>query len=110
MTSSDLPNPSSTRTQSRQRNHAVLAGGMRRFAVVSREGELRLRIVGMNQECRAAIYVRLQQPHALVGRLPALHHDVVQLIAKKFVHHALVLAVDFKEIGEHSHRRKAAAE
>ena len=54
----------------------------------------------MNEEGGAAADVGLEQVHAGVGGVPALDDDVVQLVAKELIDDALVLAVDFEEVGE----------
>ena len=67
------------------------------------EGEVGLGVVGMNEEGGAAGYVGLEQMHAGVGGIPALDDDVVQLVAQELVDDALVLAIDFEEVGERAY-------
>ena len=71
--------------------------------LVHHEGELGLRIFGMHQEGRAAIDVAAQQAQAFIGRVPRLHHDVVEFVAQEVFDHALVLRFDFEEIRQHAH-------
>ncbi len=68
------------------------------------EGKVRLRIIRMDKEGRSAFHVGLQQVHACVRGIPALHHDIIQLVAQKLIDHALVLAVDFQKVRQGSHR------
>ena len=75
---------------------------------VKDEGELGLRIFGMNKKCGAAVDVAAQQPEAFVGSIPRLDHDVVQFVAQEVFHHALKARLDFKKIREHTDRREAA--
>ena len=42
-----------------------------------------------------------QKPKALVGSVPRLHYDVVQLVAQEIVDYMLVAIIDFEEIGQH---------
>ena len=70
----------------------------------------RLRVLRMDEESRPAIHARLQQPNPFVGRIPALDHDVVQLIAQELIDYALVLAVHFQEIRQGPHRGQSAAQ
>ncbi len=86
-------------------------GSCRRRAMCSfiqDEGELGLRVLGMNQEGGAAVDVAAQQAQAFVGSVPGLDHDVVQLVAQEVFHHALETRLDFKKIREHADRREAA--
>ena len=69
---------------------------------VDDEGKLGLRILGMNQECGAAIDVAAQQAKTFVGCVPGLDHDVVQLVAQKVFHHAFKARLDFQKIRQHS--------
>ena len=62
----------------------------------------------MHQKRRPPIHIRLQQPHAFVRRVPALHHDIIQLVAQKLIDHALVCAIHFQKIRQRSHRRQPA--
>ena len=62
----------------------------------------------MDQERRAAIHIAAQQAQAFVGRVPRLHHDVVQLLAQEVVHHMLVAVFDFEEVGQHADGRQAS--
>ncbi len=73
---------------------------MHRLVEVKRE--LRLRIFGMNQECRPAIDIGPQQPQTFVRRIPRLHHDVVQLIAQKVVDHVLVTIFNLEKVCQHA--------
>ena len=75
---------------------------------VEDEGELGLRILGMNQKSGAAVDVAAQQAEALVGSVPGLDHDVVQFVAQEVFHHALKARLDFKKIRKHADRGKAA--
>ena len=64
------------------------------------EGEVGLGVVGMDEEGGAAGDVGLEQAHAGVGGVPGFDDDVVELVAEELVDDALVLAVDFEEVGE----------
>ena len=64
------------------------------------EGKVGLCVVGVDEEGGAAGDVGLQEMHACVGGVPALDDDVVELVAEELVDDALVLAVDFEEVGE----------
>ncbi len=75
-----------------------------RLHQAGREGKFRLRIVGMDEKCRAAIDIGLQYTHAFPGIVPAFYDDIVQLIAEKFIDHVFILAGNFKEIRQHAHR------
>ena len=54
----------------------------------------------MDEEGGATGDVGGEQTDARVGRVPALDDDVVQLVAQELIDNGLVLAVDFKEVGE----------
>ena len=73
-------------------------------ALIGDEGKLRLRILGMNEERCAPVHVGAQQAQAFVGRIPGLHHDVIQLVAQEVFHHSFVARLDFEEIRQHSGR------
>ncbi len=88
-----------------ERDHAVAMRDLVR-GLVEEERKLRLRIFGMDQERRAAIHVAAQQAQTFVGRVPRLHHDVVQLVAQEIVNHVLIAIFHFEKVGEHAHRRK----
>src|SRR6185437_8193846 len=90
-----------------ERNDTV--GGVRGTLHAFGEGESSLRVVRMHQEGGAPRNVGVKHAHALIGRIPTLHHDVVQLIAQKLVDDALILSLDLEEVRERSHRRNAAA-
>src|SRR5271170_7593384 len=64
----------------------------------------------MDKERGPAVNIGLEQTHAFIRRIPALHDDIVELIAQEFVDHALILTVNFEEIGECADGRKAAAQ
>ena len=83
-------------------------GSGRRPLSSSSERKLGLRIFRMHQERCPPIDVGAQQAHAFVGRVPRLHHDVIQLIPEKLVDDTLVALLHFQEIGKHSYRRHAA--
>ena len=72
--------------------------------------ELGLGIVGMDQERCPPIDVALQQAHAFVGRVPALDHDVVQLVAQKRINYGFIFAVHFQEVRQRAYRSQAAAQ
>jgi len=72
------------------------------------ERKLGLRIIRVHQEGGPAVHIRSQQPHAFIGRIPRLNHDVVELFAQEVFHHSFVLRLDFKEIREHAHRGQAS--
>src|ERR1019366_3360007 len=74
--------------------------------LVEEERKLRLRIFGMDEEGCAAIHVAAQQAQTLVGSVPRLHHDVIQLVAQEIVNHVLIAIFDFEKVSEHAHRRK----
>jgi hypothetical protein len=76
----------------------------------SGEGELGLRVLGMNQKRRPAIDAALQQTHAFIGRVPAFHHNVVQLVAEKSIDNSFIFAGDLEEIGQGAHRGQSSAE
>jgi hypothetical protein len=80
--------------------------GVRGF--IDDEGELGLRIFGMDQKCGAAIDVATEQAQAFVGGIPGFDDDVVEFVAEKVFDHALVLRFDFEEVGEHADRRVSA--
>ena len=88
-----------------QRNHAVAVRDLVR-GLVEEERELRLRILGMDEEGGAAIDIAAQQAQAFVGRVPRLHHDVVQFVAQEVVDHMLVAVFHLEEVGQHADRRK----
>src|ERR1019366_8975889 len=71
-------------------------------ALIGDERELRLRILGMDQECCTSIDVGAQQTQPLVRRVPTFHDDVVQLIAQEVFDHSFVAWIDLKEIREHA--------
>ncbi len=77
---------------------------------VSGKRELGLGIVGMNQKRSPPIDIALQQAHAFMRGIPALDHDVVQLIAQKRINHGFVFAADFKKVRQRAHRSQAAAQ
>src|SRR5215469_16206849 len=83
-----------------QRHYAIDVGDISYgFALHSLgEGEVRLRVVRMHEECCATGDVGLKQMHPRIGRVPALDNDVVQLIAQELVDYALVFAVDLEEV------------
>ena len=54
----------------------------------------------MHEEGGAAADVGLEEMHAGVGGVPGFDDDVVELVAEELVDDALVLAVDFEEVGE----------
>ena len=58
----------------------------------------------MHQEGRAAIHVTAQQTQTFIGRIPRFHHDVIEFVAQKVFHHALVLRLHFQKIRQHAHR------
>ena len=62
----------------------------------------------MHEEGRASIHVGAQHAQAFVGRVPRLHHDVIQFVAQEVFDHALVPRFHFEEIRKHAHRRKPA--
>jgi len=62
----------------------------------------------MHQERSATIYIGAQQAHAFVGRVPGLHHDVVQFVAKEVFNDALVMRIDLEEVRENADGRMAA--
>ena len=72
------------------------------MAFIRDKRELRLRVLRMHQECRAAVDVGAQQAQAFVGGVPRLDHDVVQFVAQKVFDDALVAGLNFEEIGEHA--------
>ena len=75
---------------------------------INRKGKLGLRVLGMHQECRAAIHVGAEKTQAFIRSVPRLDHDVVQFVAQEIFDHAFVARLDFKEIGEHSRRSHPA--
>ncbi len=82
--------------------HNALRLRQRRRIVRSRR-KCSLRILRVHQKGRPSVDPAgsgLEQAHALVCRIPAFHHDVVQLIAQKLIHHRLILLADFQEIGK----------
>ena len=72
------------------------------MALIRDKRKLGLRVLGMDQECRASIDVGAQQAQAFVGGVPRLDDDVVQFVAQEVFDHALVARLDFEKIGEHS--------
>ena len=72
------------------------------MAFIRDKRKLRLRVLGMDQECRAPVDVGAQQAQAFVGGVPRLDHDEVQFVAQKVFDHALIARLDFEEIGEHA--------
>jgi len=61
----------------------------------------------VNQKRGAAIHARLEQLNTLLGRHPALHHHIIQLLAQELVYHILMLAAHFDEVRQCAHRRHA---
>src|SRR6476620_9603684 len=61
----------------------------------------------MDEEGGATVDVALEQAHAFVGGIPAFDDDVIELVAEIFVNDGFVLAIDFEEVGERAHGRKA---
>ena len=79
-----------------------------RILRVAGKGELRLRIVGMNQKGGPSVDIALQQPHALMRGVPAGDHDVVQLVAQKSIDYGFVFGVHFEKIRQRADRGQAA--
>ena len=52
--------------------------------------------------------IGLEQVHAGIGCIPALDHDIVQLVAQKLIDHALVLSLDFEEVRQRSKQLQIA--
>ena len=77
---------------------------------VSGERELGLGIVGMNQKRGPSIDIALQQPHAFMGGVPAVDHDVVELVAQKSIHYGFVFAAHFQKVRQRADRGQAAAQ
>ena len=77
----------------------------RRSAVrgfIQHERKLRLRIFRMHQEGRAAIDIAAQQAQTFIRRVPRFHHDVVQFVAQKVFHDALVARLDLQKVSQHA--------
>ena len=87
-----------------ERNDGIAVRDVMR-RLVEEERELRLRIFGMDEEGRTAIHVGAQQAQTFVGRVPRLHHDVVQFVAQEIVNHMLVAIFNFEKVGQHAGRR-----
>ena len=64
----------------------------------------------MNQECGPAIYSGFEQLNALLGGHPALHHNVVQFLAEKFVHHPFVRPAHLQEVRQCTYGRQSLPE
>ena len=64
----------------------------------------------MYQEGCPSINVALEQTHPFFRCVPRLHHDVVQLIAKKIVHYGFILVIYFEEVSKHAGGRQSAFE
>ena len=75
-----------------------------RHRVIRSKRELRLRVLRMHQERRAPVDSGLQQTNTFVRRIPALDHDVIQLIAQELVYDALVLIAHFQKIRQRADR------
>ncbi len=74
---------------------------------IQHEGEFGLRVLGMDQERRAAIHICAQQTEPLVGRIPRLDYYVVQLIAQELFHHSLKARLNLKEVRQHTNGSQA---
>src|SRR5580658_473430 len=75
---------------------------------VEDEGELGLRVLGVNQKSGATIDIAAQQPEAFVGGVPGLDHNVVQFVTQEVFDNTLKARLHFKKVGKHTDRGEAA--
>src|SRR5579872_6271323 len=62
----------------------------------------------MNQERGPSVHISAQESQSLIGRIPRLHHDVIQLIAKEIFHHAFIARLNLEEICQNADGSEAA--